>query len=280
MNNFNGKEWLMNSFSILRDIRKTKEETSLKHPALFPSQLVEKYINIFTREDGETILDPFLGVGSSLVACVNTSKRGIGCELNPDFAELARKRVEAKKMELFKNNNFEQDILIGDNRETLKTIPSESVDFSLSSPPYWDILNQKRTVDNKEIKNYSDSNVDLGNISDYEEFIESLKDVYREVYRTLKPNKRCVINVMDLRKKDKFFPLHIDISKMMSELGFELEDIMIWDRQHEYNNMKTLGYPYVFRVNKVHEFMLIFWKRELKIKKEKIIKVKVSKVKK
>jgi hypothetical protein len=79
---------------------------------------------------------------------------------------------------------------------------------------------------------------------------------------------------MDLRKKDKFFPLHIDISKMMSEIGFELEDIMIWDRQHEYNNMKTLGYPYVFRVNKVHEFMLIFWKREEKIKKEKIKKVK------
>ena len=119
-----------------------------------------------------------------------------------------------------------------------------------------------------------DSNVDLGNISDYEEFIESLKDVYSEVYRTLKPNKRCVINVMDLRKKDKFFPLHIDISKMMSEIGFELEDIMIWDRQHEYNNMKTLGYPYVFRVNKVHEFMLIFWKREVKTKKEKTTKVK------
>ena len=77
---------------------------------------------------------------------------------------------------------------------------------------------------------------------------------------------------MDLRKKDKFFPLHIDISKMMGEIGFELEDIMIWDRQHEYNNMKTLGYPYVFRVNKIHEFLLIFWKRE-----EKIIKLKKSK---
>lgn len=269
MNNLNGKEWLMNSFSILRDIRKTKEEVSLKHPALFPSQLVERFINIFTREEGEVILDPFLGVGSSLVACVNTSRQGIGCELNPDFADLAIKRIESKKMELFKEKWFDQEVLIGDNRETLKKIASESVDFSLSSPPYWDILNQKRTVDNKDIKNYSDSNEDLGNISDYQEFIESLKNVYSEVYRTLKPNKRCVINVMDLRKKDKFFPLHIDISKMMGEIGFELEDIMIWDRQHEYNNMKTLGYPYVFRVNKVHEFMLIFWKRELIVKKPK-----------
>ena len=154
----------------------------------------------------------------------------------------------------------------------MKKIESETVDFSISSPPYWDILNQKRTVDNKDIVNYSESTIDIGNISEYDKFIESLKEVYSEVYRTLKPNKRCVINVMDLRKKDKFFPLHIDISKMMGEIGFELEDIMIWDRQHEYNNMKTLGYPYVFRVNKIHEFLLIFWKRE-----EKIIKLKKSK---
>ncbi len=45
------------------------------------------------------------------------------------------------------------------------------------------------------------------------------------------------------------------------ELGFEFEDIIIWDRQHEYNNMKPLGYPYIFRVNKVHEYVLIFKKR-------------------
>jgi len=68
---------------------------------------------------------------------------------------------------------------------------------------------------------------------------------------------------MDIRKKDKFYPLHIDITKIMEDIGFELEEFVIWDRQHEYNNMKTLGYPWVFRFNKVHEFICIFWKRDL-----------------
>jgi len=272
MNNLTGKEWLNYSFSIWRDIRKSKHENSLKHPALFPTQLVERFINIYTKDNGEIILDPFLGTGTSLIACNNTKRSGIGCELNKEYAAIAKNRL--KNQETALSAAYKLKILIGDNRKTLKKIPSGSIDLSISSPPYWDILNQKRTVDNKEIKNYSDSKKDIGNISDYNEFIDSLKDVYSEVYRVLKPDKRCIINIMDLRKKDKFYPLHIDISKMMTAIGFELEDIIIWDRQHEYNNMKTLGYPWVFRVNKVHEFLCVFWKREhsdKKIKKGKVI---------
>ena len=268
MNNLNGKEWLNYSFSIWRDIRKSKQENSLKHPALFPSQLVERCINIFTREEGEVILDPFLGIGTTLIACNNTLREGIGCELNESYATTAKSRIDAQKAEL-STKDCTQKILVGDNRETLKTLKSESVDLSISSPPYWDILNQKRTADYKDVRNYSDSNVDIGNIADYNEYLENLKQVYTEVFRALKPNKRCIINVMDLRKKDKFYPLHIDVSRIMTEIGFELEDIIIWDRQHEYNNMKTLGYPWVFRVNKVHEFLCIFWKREVKIELKK-----------
>jgi len=274
MNNLTGKEWLNYSFSIWRDIRKSKQENSLKHPALFPAQLVERLINIYTKEDGETMLDPFLGIGTSLIACNNTKRAGIGCELNEEYVSIAEGRLKNQLKELNVSKGYKQKILVGDNRKTLKKLPSESVDLSVSSPPYWDILNQKRTVDNKEVRNYSDSKTDIGNISDYNEFIDNLKEVYSEVYRVLKTNKRCVINVMDLRKKDKFYPLHIDISRMMTEIGFELEDIIIWDRQHEYNNMKTLGYPWVFRVNKVHEFLCIFWKREHTEKKVKNGKVK------
>jgi DNA modification methylase len=266
MNNLSGKEWLTHSFSIWRDIRKSKEETSLKHPALFPMQLVERFIEIYTREDGEKVLDPFLGIGTTLLAARNTSRAGIGCELNESYAEMARERLAKQQGELFGEDKleFEQTILVGDNRETLKQLESESIDLSVSSPPYWDILSQKRTADYKEINKYSDSETDIGNISDYNEFLNNLKQVYSEVFRVLKPNKRCVVNVMDLRKKDKFFPLHMDLSRVMTEIGFELEDFLIWDRQHEYNNMKTLGYPWVFRVNKVHEFLCVFWKREEK----------------
>ena len=47
MNNLSGKEWLQNSFSIWRDIRKNKEELKLKHPAMFPIALAEKLIKIY-----------------------------------------------------------------------------------------------------------------------------------------------------------------------------------------------------------------------------------------
>ena len=68
---------------------------------------------------------------------------------------------------------------------------------------------------------------------------------------------------MDLRKKNFFYPLHIDISSIMNTIGFVLDDIIIWDRRQEYNNLRPLGYPYVFRVNKVHEFLLIFKKCQI-----------------
>ena len=51
MNNLTGKEWLQNSFSIWRDIRKSKEERALKHPAMFPEQLAGKLIEIYTKID-------------------------------------------------------------------------------------------------------------------------------------------------------------------------------------------------------------------------------------
>lgn len=253
MNNFNGKEWLMNSFSIWRDIRKTKEEAALKHPAMFPSQLAEKLINIYTKDEDETILDPFLGVGSTLIAATACRRNAIGIDLNDQYCKIAQDRLG-----LLGGNH---KIICGDSRKELKNIEANSIDLCLNSPPYWDILNQKRTVDKKEIRNYSKEESDLGNISDYKDFLNDLKDVYKEVYRVLKPNKRCCCVVMDIRKKDKFFPLHIDLTSIMKEIGFELEEFVIWDRQHEYNNMKTLGYPYVFRFNKVHEFICVYWKR-------------------
>lgn len=264
MNNLTGKEWLQNSFTIWRDIRKNAEETKLKHPAMYPIQLCEKLISIYTKNEGEVILDPFMGVGSTIIAAKNLNKKGIGIELSQEFFEITKKRLQETQKTLDRTDTsaYKPELFLGDSREVLKKIRSETVDLCINSPPYWDILNQKRTADRKETINYTDSDTDVGNITDYIIFLSELKKIYTEVYRILKPNKRCCVVVMDIRKKDKFYPLHMNITKIMEEIGFELEEFVIWDRQHEYNNMKTLGYPYVFRFNKVHEFICIFWKRK------------------
>jgi len=260
MNNLSGKEWLQSSFSIWKDIKKTKEEWKLRHPAMFPITLAEKLIKIYTKENGERILDPFMGVGSTIIAARNLKRKGIGIELEKNFFDITKKRLSQTK--LLDSSNSEPEIYLDNARNLLNHIKPESVDLCINSPPYWDILNQKRTADYKETVNYSDSKENIGNISDYEEFLEELKKIYSKVYQVLKPDKRCCVVIMDIRKKDKFYPLHIDLTRIMQEIGFELEEFVIWDRQHEYNNMRTLGYPYVFRFNKVHEFICIFWKRD------------------
>ena len=263
MNKLDGKRWLQYSFSIWKDIRKNKEENKLKHPAMFPTHLTSRIIEIFTKDDGEVILDPFMGIGSTIISSRELNRKGIGFELSKEYTKIAKERLSEVQKSL---NNLDKDfikpeIYNEDSRNISKFLEKDSVDLCITSPPYWDILNQKRTADKRDIKGYSKSKKDLGNIENYEKFLEEIKKVFSNVYKVLKPNKRCVVVVMDIRKKDKFFPLHIDLTRKMEEIGFELEDVIIWDRQHEYNNCRTLGYPWVFRINKLHEFICIYIKK-------------------
>lgn len=248
-NDLTGKEWLQNSFSIWREI-KTKEEKDLKHPASYPVALCEKLIRTFSRK-GSRVLDPFSGIGSTMVACKNVGSSGVGIDLSSDFTDKAKGRLnEAENIELINGDSFNE----------LKKLEADSFDLCITSPPYWDILNMKRSADNKDIVNYSDKDNDLGNIANYDEFINLLKELFDEVKRVLKPGGYCIVNVMDLRKKSIFYPLHSDLSTAMQQIGYKYDDLIIWDRQQEYNNMRPLGYPYKFRINKVHEFILIFEK--------------------
>ena len=282
MNNLTGKEWLQNSFTIWRDIVKTSEERATKHPALFPQELVEKLIRLYLKDPGSRVLDPFMGIGSTLLASMNQGMKGIGFDLSSDFCAKSKLRVEEFSGSVVPETKvIKPDIYNSDSRKLSKTIELESIDLVVTSPPYWDILNQKRTADGKVIRNYSDDLEDLGNIPDYELFLSDLKEVYTEVYKVMKPGSRCIAVVMDIRKKDKFYPLHEDQSRIMREIGFELDEYVIWDRQRDYNNMKTLGYPYVYRFNRVHEFICIYLKRkEVVAKPPRTAAVKKAAVKK
>ncbi len=261
-NNLTGKEWLQNSFSIWRDLGKTDEEKKLNHPAIFTIKLVSKLIDTFCKPNGGIILDCFAGSGTTLIAGLKKEKDVIGFDLSLEYKKLFIKRAtNSYNLPLL---DLEDKYLVIDSRKLSEKIKENSIDLCVTSPPYWDILNRQRTADMKKNSNYSDKNEDLGNIEDYNEFISSLKLVCCEVYKVMKPKGYFIVNVMDLRKKDKFFPLHIDTARIAQEAGFSFEDIIIWDRQPEYNNMRPLGYPFKFIVNKVHEYLLIFRKLEIK----------------
>jgi site-specific DNA-methyltransferase (adenine-specific) len=63
------------------------------HPAPFPVELPKRCIKLFTFV-GDTVLDPFLGSGTTLIACLETERIGIGVEINKNYCDLAIKRLK------------------------------------------------------------------------------------------------------------------------------------------------------------------------------------------
>ncbi len=258
-NDLDGASWTRNSISIWSDIRKTKQEADLGHPAIFPAQLVTRIIESFTRSDERIVLDPFCGSGSTVIAASRMGRVGLGFEINSEYIALANQRLG--QHDLWQTGvDTESKIYQDDARHIRKYLEPESVDIVITSPPYWDILTQKRTADGKEIRDYGNTTEDLGKISDYHGFIDQLSEVFRPIYEVMRPGKYCFVVVMDLRKKNSFYPFHSDVAQMMEHVGFIYDDLIIWDRRHEYNNLRPLGYPSVFRINKCHEYILIFQK--------------------
>ena len=265
-NDLDGKTWLQNSISIWSNISKTAEEAHLQHPATFPTQLASRLIECFTRSDQTVILDPFCGIGSTVVAAETLGRTGIGLDISANYLDKAAQRpatIPGLFTYLGNDGIGKRRLIEADARNLLQHIYPDSVDLVITSPPYWDILLRNHTADLRKVRNYGDSDTDLGRISDYAEFLDAITAVFANVLTVLKPGCYCCINVMDLRKGSTFFPLHADLVTKLKPIGFHLDDIIIWDRRREYNNLRPLGHPSVFRINKVHEYVLIFQKPNL-----------------
>lgn len=260
-NDLDGSTWTRYSISIWSDIRKTAEEVALKHPAMFPAALAGRLIECFTQR-GMTVLDPFLGVGSTLIAAKQLGRHGVGIELNPEYARIAQQRLQTDSLEQHWGDTQQGTwkVIVGDANDLDQYVPSDTIDLVVTSPPYWDILLEKRTADYKPIRHYGNAERDLGKIRDYQEFLSALQRVFEKVFTAMRAGAYCCVVVMDIRKKDRFYPYHSDLAERMQQIGFIYDDIIIWDRRHEYNNLRPLGYPNVFRINKVHEYILIFRK--------------------
>lgn len=70
----------------------TKNNLETEHPAEMPVEPIKKIINMFC-EERAIILDPFLGSGTTAIACIQTNRQFVGCEINPEFAKIASERI-------------------------------------------------------------------------------------------------------------------------------------------------------------------------------------------
>jgi len=139
-------------------------------------------------------------------------------------------------------DSFNHTVINGDARD-LSYIADESTHLAVTSPPYW------------TLKRYNEGLDQLGHIEDYEEFLQELNRVWKELYRILVPGGRLVCVVGDVclsRKKHGrhvVVPLHSDISVQCRKIGFDNLNPVIWHKisnaTYEINNgSKFLGKPY------------------------------------
>ena len=74
------------------DLSPQRQKGKDSHPAPFPVSLAQDHV-ISWSDEGDTVLDPFMGSGTTGVACVNTGRRFIGIELDADYFAIAEKRI-------------------------------------------------------------------------------------------------------------------------------------------------------------------------------------------
>lgn len=233
-----------------------------QHPATYPERDIERLIRFFTKA-GERVLDPFLGSGSTLIASRNTGRHGVGIEVVPRWADLARLRL-GDQMPLF-SDAVQAEVVLGDSRTVLADLPDQTFDFIVTSPPYWSVLNKpadhkvKRERLTKNLAtNYSEADDDLANFGSYEDFLSALADIFGQCYRVLRAGRYIAVVVSDFRDKSTFVMYHADVARLLESLGFKLSGITILVQ-----NSKTLypyGMPHAFVSNIHHQYIVIMRK--------------------
>ena len=80
-------EWTNGVWNFMGESKK-----KIRHPSPFPVQLPRRCVKLFSYV-GDTVLDPFLGSGTTLVACLQTGRKGIGIEIDRKYCEIAKQRL-------------------------------------------------------------------------------------------------------------------------------------------------------------------------------------------
>ncbi len=277
LNDLNGTEWMpcTKSFMYQKGLGSNHKDAQIEklHPAPYSFQDIEQLVLFFTKKNNK-VLDPFGGIGSTAKACALTERTCTSIELTTEWHNLSIERLEK---EVGEGSSKKHEFINGDCIEQLKKLKDSSYDFMVTSPPYWSILNKKADhkvisrVEEKLATNYSDSSKDLGNIENYEEFLEILvNDVFKECARALKKDKYMAIVVSDFRNKSEYISFHSDLIQKINKLRIDnnyiitLQGTRILLQNHK--SLLPYGYPFSYVENIHHQYILIFKKTESKLK--------------
>jgi DNA modification methylase len=272
---FNGmtaKEWAAASKNVWNDVSSPRSDKQLAHGATFPEKLINRIISIYSRK-GDLVLDPFLGTGTTLEACRNTGRDGIGIELNEEFYTYAQEITKQKT--LLSTVNLKA--IKGDCRNILNYLKPDQVQLMVTSPPYANFIQKaeedrqkthKNSIITKEnnsrVKRYSDMPEDFGNLH-YNEFLMNIKELMKNLLIVTKKggyNVWIVKDARDTKRGIPYIPFHSDFARIGEESGFKYQDLIVWD-QNEQRRLVLLGYPSIFYTNQNCSFIVVLRKPDL-----------------
>ncbi len=219
----------------------------------FIPQIPNQFLRRFTKK-GEWVLDPFLGSGTTLIESRRLGRNGIGVELQPEVAALAKKTLAKEK------NPFDTvtEVLNGDSsainfKKELKRFKCGSVQFLLLHPPYWDIIR------------FSEKKNDLSNAGSVEEFLKMFGKVIGAAMPVLDAGRYAAVVIGDKYSSGEWIPLGFYTMQEMLKQGFKLKSTIIknFDQTTAKRNQQELwryralaGGFYIFK----HEYIFLFQK--------------------
>lgn len=233
LNALTAKEWLKFQKSWFVHNPPPRQKAVLRHPAKFPESLAQEFVEFFTKP-GQLVFDPMAGTGSTLIASLRAGRSSMGIELNPAYAQVARKLIREEVDRLGPPAaDLHCEIVVGDAAR-LRPDDLPIIDYVLTSPPYWNMLHARGAKTQRERRSskhldvvYSDDPSDLGNIDNYEEFLERLVRIYESLGPSLRPKAYLTIIVKNVKKGGRIYPLAWDLGKRLGET-YSLKDERIW----------------------------------------------------
>ncbi|HOH97365.1 MAG TPA: DNA methyltransferase [Candidatus Cloacimonadota bacterium] len=265
INCMTAKEWMVSQIGVWQFLYEKRDvRDKSKHPATFPISLAKKIIALFSHQ-GELVVDPFVGSGTTLVAAQDLNRNSIGFDLNSNYIELCNERL-AQQVAF---NKCKQIAILEDARNINQYFSNGSISLIWTSPPYSNLLNRKRKNKSRRIRDneqldkieqYSQDERDLGTYS-IDEWTIAMGDIFENMLPLLKPKGHCVINVPDFWMDNERITLHIYLIEEMRKRGYELRNTIIWDRTNIVNNIGIFGWPSNYiTMGTTFEYLLDFWR--------------------
>lgn len=261
LNDLDPKSWLKFQKSWFVHNPPPRKKGALVHPAKFPESMAQEFIEFFTKK-GETVLDPMAGTGSTLVAALRAGRNSYGIELNPKYAKIAKQIIAEERTALGKKiENLKSEIIEGDAADAINyQLPT--VNYVLTSPPYWDMLHvrgaetqKKRRASSELDVVYSDDPHDLGNIHDYDAFLQRLVAIYSGLKPLLRERAYLTVIVKNVKKGGKIYPLAWDLGHELGKV-YTLKDEKLWLQDNQPLAPFGLGAAWVS--NTFHHYCLQF----------------------